>query len=1032
MKHYVHFDTRPYRTKPKNAGAIQNYVLKRSPTEQLTIHEIIERATNGYTLIASKLDELREVEVTSLIFIDIDDDDNVTKLDDFKYLFDGRLTAYYYSFSYIEGTNNRLRLVFQLEEPVTAKIHSFIVGELIKEMQTYFKARNIDLTGTSIVDDRASKNAKRLFFGTSKGGAVLDESACISSLAIDHYENEQQKEQKKGSKDHESRAALKERIDNYVPKESEEIPFETLKAMAETIGGIPSKVPVESFDGNEKDAYFVWNPLLLAICHYRDEGFLSNEEAFELCETVSGDGLSVADYNGFDPDGRITIGTFIKYAIQRGYHFNNSFKEDMDAYSLPADKKHTVKAVQHDDGKEYVSKDFMKGLLQKPTRALVDSPTGSGKTYATVEAMKELSKGNRSHVYIIASPTRALAAQIAREREIRLVIGGTGNSEGSLKGSWQKGERVFSSTYDQVQKIIESVPANELILVVDEVHKLTTDREFRNDTIQKVIDAAEKARTFIGVTGTSADVYELMFDEKHTVKVKTSKTSKAAIPASDFFVLEYTTAVPDGKGGRKTDKRMELLAITQLIKSEYKNRGIRSLVFINNKKLIEAVAAELEKDGLNVFKVYRESSEDKNSRAYEKVVANDIDDDVDVILATKRIADGISLTLEPLKWNVVVLSDNRTRTFNPSEVRQMFHRIRSKYRFAVLLTRLPDQQSRVNEKAVRFHKNRFMNVLHRRAKRVKQYFDDLMMINMTNDDLDEIERNYGLYAKDGEVCIDLNVLNAETVRSKELYYSKVENRDLFIKEVAAGIGFQSEIKRNVFDYTLPDVDELLNGLEEEEEKPTAETLQKQFVKFYTPLVHESLHNGDIESVLGTNNRLLEEYRKQYGEARINAMLNVARIVESHEKARDILAGITRRNETNLFMDRLQVRNTQHEFFRRKRNKRPKSYTQTLYDQFAKDIANQTYSSAALRELKKELTKKHRIGTKDVNDILKLFTAIEEEGRSRQTFYTFLEFDSSIEASKFGLTLTEFYDAAISLLSIDELKKYAVEFEVKSS
>lgn len=1028
MKHYVHFDTRPYKAKPagKEVGRTQNYVLKQSQVEQLTIHEIIERATNGYTLIASKLDGLREVEATSLVFIDIDDEKNVTKLNDFKEMFGGRLTAYYYSFSHIEGTNNRLRLIFQLEEALTPALHSFIAGELIKEVQAHYEAKNIDITG--IIDETASKGSKRLWFGTSKGGAVLDDSACIGILAIDRYKNEIMKET-----DSEVRLKQRKRIEavGHASPSGSEVTFDELKAMAETIGGIPSGVSIEWIDGRTVSANEAWSTLLYAIRSHENDGYITESEALEIGELISGDGLTDKEFDAIKPNGAITIGTFLKYAIQRGYHFNNSFKEDMDAYSLPADKKHVVKAVRHDDGKEYVSKDFMKELLQKPIRALVDSPTGSGKTYATVEAMKELAaKGNRSHVYIIASPTRALATQIAREREIRLVIGGTGNSEGSLKGSWQRGERVFSSTYDQVQKIIESVPANELILVVDEVHKLTTDREFRNDTIQKVIDAAEKARTFIGITGTSADVYELMFDEKHTVKVKKSKTSSAAIPASNFHVLEYTTAVPDGKGGRKTDKRMELLAITQLIKSEYKNRGIRSLVFINNKKLIDEVAAELEKDGMNVFKVYRESSEDKNSRAYEKVVANDIDDNIDVILATKRIADGISLTFDSLNWNVVVLSDNRTRTFNPSEVRQMFHRIRSDYRFAVLITRLPEKQSRVNKKAVRYHKNRHLNVLHRRAKEIKKYFDDLM-INVTEDDFYKLEKAYGLYAKDGEAHIDLNVLNAEAVQGKELYYSRIENRELFIAEVAAGIGFKNKCERNVFDYTLGDkLDELLNGLEEEEEKPTAETLQKRFVKFYTPLVHESLHNGDIESVLGTNNRLLEEYRKQYGEARMNAMLNVARTVESHEKARDILAGITRRKEQNYFMDRLQVRNTHYAWYRRKQQKKAKSYTQKKYEAVAKEVGGQSYTASDLKEVKKDIAKKYGLRSKDVNEVLKLCTTIEDKA-SRLTLYDFFEYDVSIEAGTFNMDNSEFDNAAISLLSVDELKKYTIEIELNA-
>ena len=1017
MKHFVHFDMNTYTEKPINShiiGRIQNYVLKQAKPSLVTLRETVKRATSGYTLIASKLNEVREVEATSLILIDIDDEQGITRLDDFIGLFKGRLGAYYHSFSHVEGVNNRLRLIFQLEAAVSPVLHSHIAGELIKEIKAYYNAKNIDITG--IIDETASKGSKRLWFGTNKGGAILDESARIGVLAINYYKNDYRK-----AKESEVRLKRRKRIDavdGYVSSSSSDIKFEELEAMAKAIGAISSGQEVDWIDGRTVSANEAWSNLLYSIRSHEHDGYISESEAFALAEMVSGDGLSDKEFNAIKPHGAITIGTFIKYAIQRGYHFNNSFKEDMDTYSLPTDKKHTVNAVRHENGKEYVSKDFMKELLQKPTRTLVDSPTGSGKSYATVEAMKELSKENRSLVYVIASPTRALATQISKEREIPLIIGGT-NSSFMISQLWQRGERVFSSTYDQAQKIIESIPANDLILVVDEVHKLTTDRDFRNDTVQQVIDTAAKARTFIGITGTSTDVYELMFDEKYTVRVSDKK-----IPASSFHVLQYTTAVPDENGKNKTDKRMELLPIVHLIKSEYRKRGIRSLVFLNNKNLIEMVAAELEKDGMNVFRVYRQEGED--SRAYEKVVMNDIDNDVDVILATKIIADGISLTFQSINWNIIVLSDNRTRTFNDSEVRQMFHRIRSPYRNAILITRLPNRQAKVNEKAVRFHKNRYMNVLHRRAKAIKQYYDDLA-IEVTEDDFYKLEKAYGLYAKDGESCIDLNVLNAESVREKERYYSRIENRDIFISEVAKGIGFRNNYTKNVFSYELlgDKLDELLNGLETEEEKPSAEVLKARFMEFYTPSIHAALHNGNIESVLGENKRLLKEYREQYGEARINAMVNVARTVKSYEKAKEILIAITRRNETHSFMERLQVRNTHHAWYRRKQSKRSKAYTQKLYDKIKKEVANRVYTSSELAAVKKELAKKHKLSVKDITSILKLFTTVEEK-QSRLMLYEFFEYDTNIEAKIYNMDPTEFNAAAVSILELDDLKVFASE------
>ena len=64
----------------------------------------------------------------------------------------------------------------------------------------------------------------------------------------------------------------------------------------------------------------------------------------------------------------------------------------------------------------------------------------------------------------------------------------------------------------------------------------------------------------------------------------------------------------------------------------------------------------------------------------------------------------------------------------------------------------------------------------------------------------------------------------------------------------------------------------------------------------------------------------------------------------------------------------------------------------------------------------------------MNEVLKLCTTIEDK-TSRLTLYDFFEYDVSIEAGTFNMDNSEFDNAAISLLSVDELNKYAIEIEV---
>lgn len=1002
QKHFVRIDGNKFREKPEDKeliGTVRNNLKNNQTNKAINIYELLNAFTSGQTIMTARFDtEFSKALSTSLVLIDIDDESGTIQLDTMLQLFRGRLSAFYYSFSQADY-NTRLRLIFQLQKDVTRGVHRKIAQKLIKEIEN--KYPNLDIG--KHIDVKASTQLDRMWFGTNKGGAIVDDQARISEMFINRCAKEVKEDIKK-KLEKAPRIRRRERL-NY---KGGEIPFEDLEAMAKAIGGIVSGTSVDWFNGEVVSSYEAWSSLILAIRGHEMNGYISYNEAYQLAEIISGDGLSTKEFDKFSPRNEITIATFIKLAVERGYHFNNSFNTDTKEFNLPA------VPVEAENGK-YVPKDFMKEILQEPQRTLVEAPTGSGKTYATVEAMKELANIKDGLMYVIALPTRALARQVAKERNIPLIIGGVNSKPSEIKELWITGKRVFAAVYDQVKNIMENTNSTELVLVVDEVHKLTTDRHYRHDTIQELIDTSKHARTFIGITGTAEDVLECdLFDVKYTVKAIND------VPAGSFHIMTYTTQV-----NGKTEKSIELLSLVKLIGEEYKKGGRKSLVFINNKELIEETAAMLkdEYEGINILEVYRDETQ-KDSEEYQRVVNNELEG-IDVILATKIIADGISLSFDTIDWNIIVLSDNRTRTFNPSEVRQMFHRIRTAYRNAILIIREP---TRTNEEAKRFHKGRHLKVMYNRAKMMKDYFNEDPDIDVKEDDflkLDQLEQEYGLYIDDEGLDIDKNVLNSEVVREKERYYSSEEHRVIFTEEVSRVL----QMKPNVFSFNDILEKEVLEMFDiEEDEEITPEMQVENFKKFYSPSIHMALRKGDIESVFGENEKNKKKIGELCGRARVHAAVDFARGIQDYEKAKNNLLNVTRNNERNEFKERLIMRNVKYKWEMRKR----RSFTQQVHDDILRVVEGKEFTRSDLQELKKNFAIEKNLKIKDIETVFKHFTTFKRVGGKRRSYYSFTAFDLKEEAERYMLSVKEFNEAAMTVLTEKEMDKFIKMYEVKKA
>ncbi|MDC3417659.1 hypothetical protein [Aquibacillus salsiterrae] len=92
-------------------------------------------------------------------------------------------------------------------------------------------------------------------------------------------------------------------------KELRPVPFEELKAMAETIGHIPSG----SGQGD------LWKRLVVGIKHYSNTGYISQDEGFELFDIISGGEQSQRSWETLRSSGQATVKTLIYEAKQKGY-----------------------------------------------------------------------------------------------------------------------------------------------------------------------------------------------------------------------------------------------------------------------------------------------------------------------------------------------------------------------------------------------------------------------------------------------------------------------------------------------------------------------------------------------------------------------------------------------------------------------------------------------------------------------------------------------------------------------------------------
>jgi hypothetical protein len=723
LKHQVIVHSIPYKKQPtgNEMGRITND-LKRTYSEALSVDQILEYFSRGHSILLSNAEvdqENRFRFISSSIFaIDIDDDQQITHPEEVLFLLKNQAAGLFYTFSHgIKG--NRYRLIFQLDRTLNDELKMRGIIDLVAK----------DLKKLGLPVDTQAKNPLQIVRGGKRQVLINQDNKLDTSELLERLKKEEMKRQQS-------------LYDNF-KKELRPIQFDILREMAEAIGHIPS--------GTGQGE--LWKRLVVSIKHYANVGFISDEEGFELFNIISGGEQSDKSWRTLRANGQATIASFIHEAKKRGY--NGKYLHYSNEQTI--ESTYTSETIKV---KEYIPVEVAKELITLRQRILVDSPTGSGKTTSFLNAFKELSNESK-HFYIFAAPTIALTEQNAASHKVRAIKGKTSNLFKIIHQDVKNGKRVFISTYDMVPALIEFLKmigkTITFTLVVDELHKFVTDYDYnyRFEAIRGLYDASKEARSFIGLSGTIDDIYKNEFET--VVKIDNGRPQS---PCQEFAVYTY-------------EKRDNALAeLAQLIEIWTSKRKL--LIYIQSKKKIEHLANVLRKKGIKVRSI---NASNKSNLTYKQLVEQaTIDPDVQVVLTTSVIADGINIKND-IDWEVIAVCNDFSNLFNYSSIKQISNRLRNTYRRFSLFIQEPRN---TNDQLFRLE-----NAYQSRLSIAQNIVDEINSHAFFDPKLfrvSEIERIYGIKPSiEDHLEIDTLHLRHSVSQEQERYF--YGNRFAFIRAV---------------------------------------------------------------------------------------------------------------------------------------------------------------------------------------------------------------------------------------------------------
>ncbi|WP_226669408.1 DEAD/DEAH box helicase family protein [Metabacillus litoralis] len=814
LQHYAAIHQEKHYVQPDGTkmAIITNAIKRIGHASWYSPQEILEALSDGHCVLLSNFEVNDQNSIrfisASAFTVDIDDNDEVTEpikvLNDLKDICMGL----FYTFSHGKK-GNRYRLVFQLDQSIT-DLDDYKV--LVEDVMDYLKNKGLPI-------DESAKSPTQVIRPGMMGYEVNDFS---TTLPVNEWlpKARLKAEIKKLNRETEQKARAKRFKDSMLQL----VTFDELKEMCKTIGYIPS----DGKDGTRTK----WLQIVYALKNEVVIGNLNEKQGYELYCIISGSESSEQYWDSIKPRGEVGIGSIIKHAkdggYKRKYKYNYAWQETSE--SIPTE---SIKV------KEHLTIEVANDLIQRKQRLLVDSPTGSRKTSSFIGASKELASKDW-HYYIFTAPTIPLTEQIAKDHNIPCALGGMKNLGNEVTTKAINGERVFVSTYDKAEEIIRHLTSGidygyenitpQFTVIIDEIHKFTDAYNYRFAAIDQIKGLAEIAVSFIGLSGTSEDVLKDHFDK--LIKIDTGNSSS---PCLDYRVFTYE---------KRNDADIMLIPVIRGLLQQTK-----VMLFINSKQRIKRIKDILRMEGIKTQVV---TSDSKQSSTYLNIVENGtISDDVQVVISTSVLADGVSINND-LSWSCLVVSDMSSPFFNPSTVKQISNRFRGQYQYFGLYMQQP------NPKFMETNRFYIETDYQYRKKIVRGYVEYL---NQEFNDCKKkflpslVEKENGIFyrSQDENAIIEFNPLfvRHQSMKRKERYYTLFRNA--FIEEVGNQLGVKcsgvfnvnEEVEKNGFD--LSRLLENMKFQQKQEKKENAE-LREAFSMYFDESMYQCFLKDDEESL----------------------------------------------------------------------------------------------------------------------------------------------------------------------------------------
>lgn len=896
-KHSVLIHPKQYKKQPQGAemGKITNY-LKKSYNHYTAVTDILNCFGNGQNMILSdvQVDEDNRFQfISSSIFaIDVDDINKVTDPKEIISKFNRKAVGIFYTFSHgKQGKGNRYRILFQLDQVITDELKMKSIIELVAN----------DLKELGLPVDVQAKNPLQVVRGGIASILINPTNKLETNNLLERVKRKNQWRQQE--------------LYNEFEKELRPVPFDKLKEMAEKIGHIPT--------GTGQGE--LWKRLVVGIKHYANTGYISQDEGYELFDIISGNEQTQRSWEMLRANGQATIKTLIYEAKQRGY--KNKYTYYANEHVKENFKRESIKVKGH------IPTDLAETIITSEKRILIDSPTGSGKTTAFLNAFKNLSVKNKNHFYIFAMPTIALTLQNSLKHQISAIKGQT-NFKTIFK-SIKEGQRVFISTYDMVPSLIDFIRKIEktinFTLVVDELHKFVTDYDtnYRHEAISNLYAVGKEASNFIGLSGTIDDIYKDEFDK--VIKIDNGQPSS---PCQEYVVYTY-------------QKRQDALSeLAQLVETWSTQRKL--LIYIQSKEKIKQLQYVLRRKGIKVRTI---SANTKSNQTYKQIIESEtIDDDVQVVLTTSVIADGVNIEND-VNWEVIAVCNDFSNLFNYSSIKQISNRLRNTYRRFSLFIQEPkdDSQEPFNiESAYRWRMKIAENIVNEINEH--PYFDSKLFRKSV------IERRYGIHKHFDKLAIDSLFLRHSVSKEQENYFYRF--RYAFIhavekvlhKPLAGILNVTEEIENNNLDMTATkDIIEFL----EEQSKQTEDEKSKNILNTFTKEVFEAFKNDD--------EKVIESFRQAVVPRHFSCIERLITFAD-YESCKKIVVSVKRDADTHSFFT--DIRNLiDVSYFKsiNRPSKTKKIVTNLL--KLNKFMTNEEYKTAIAK-----IAKQTRVSMKDVKSV----------------------------------------------------------------